>query len=192
MLLRRPPRRLSVAILTREQPSMTYGEQSIEGVARRLLAGYDRLTAAAAARRGSARSRPRSGARRRRRSGCGSGTPRRTRRRIAKPSRSCVEREREHGLDLGRVRLELAQVVADQADEREHLVVGDEGADRRQRADHLDRVGARPISSSASRSAVSSSSSPAWSRAPAGKRDLAGVAAQVGRRSVNTRPGSSG
>ena len=38
MLLRRPPRRFSVAILTREQPSMAYGEQSIEGVAKRLLA----------------------------------------------------------------------------------------------------------------------------------------------------------
>ena len=42
MLLRRPPRRLSVAILTREQPSMAYGEQSIEGVAKRLLARYNR------------------------------------------------------------------------------------------------------------------------------------------------------
>ena len=42
MLLRRPPRRFSVAILTREQPSMAYGEQSIEGVAKRLLAHYNR------------------------------------------------------------------------------------------------------------------------------------------------------
>ncbi len=44
MLLRRPPRRFSVAILTREQPSMAYGERSIEGVARRLLRGYNALT----------------------------------------------------------------------------------------------------------------------------------------------------
>ncbi|MDX6581263.1 MAG: hypothetical protein QOI10_447 [Solirubrobacterales bacterium] len=41
MLLRRPPRRLSIAILTREQPSFTYGTQSIEGVAKRLLDGYN-------------------------------------------------------------------------------------------------------------------------------------------------------
>jgi beta-lactamase class A len=39
MLLRRPPRRLSVAILTRDQPSKDYGEATIEGVARRLLRG---------------------------------------------------------------------------------------------------------------------------------------------------------
>jgi Beta-lactamase enzyme family len=40
MLLRRPPQRFSVAILTREQPSEGYGHESIEGVARRLLRGY--------------------------------------------------------------------------------------------------------------------------------------------------------
>jgi hypothetical protein len=40
MLLRKPPRRFSVAILTREQPSKKYGEHSIEGVAKRLLRGY--------------------------------------------------------------------------------------------------------------------------------------------------------
>jgi hypothetical protein len=44
MLLRRPPRRLSLAILTREQPSMTYGIESIEGVARRLLRRYNRFS----------------------------------------------------------------------------------------------------------------------------------------------------
>jgi len=44
MLLRRPPRRFSVAILTRDQPSKVYGERTIEGVARRLLEGYNRLT----------------------------------------------------------------------------------------------------------------------------------------------------
>jgi len=44
MLLRKPPRRLSVAILTREQPAKRYGERTIEGVARRLLRGYNRLT----------------------------------------------------------------------------------------------------------------------------------------------------
>lgn len=44
MQLRHASRRFSVAILTREQPSKRYGERSIEGVARRLLAGYDRLT----------------------------------------------------------------------------------------------------------------------------------------------------
>jgi hypothetical protein len=44
MLLRRPPRRFSVAMLTREQPSMAYGERSIEGVARRLLRGYNAFT----------------------------------------------------------------------------------------------------------------------------------------------------
>lgn len=42
MLLRRHPRRFAVAIFTREQPSMLYGEQSIEGVAKRLLAHYNR------------------------------------------------------------------------------------------------------------------------------------------------------
>jgi len=42
MLLRKPPRRFSVAILTREQPSKEYGEHSIEGVARRLLRNYNR------------------------------------------------------------------------------------------------------------------------------------------------------
>ena len=41
MLLRRPPRSFSVAILTREQPSKAYGEQSIQGVAKRLLEGYN-------------------------------------------------------------------------------------------------------------------------------------------------------
>lgn len=41
MLLRKPPRRFSLAILTREQPSKEYGEHSIEGVAKRLLRGYD-------------------------------------------------------------------------------------------------------------------------------------------------------
>lgn len=41
MLLRKPPRRFSVAILTRDQPSKNYGEQTIEGVARRLLRGYE-------------------------------------------------------------------------------------------------------------------------------------------------------
>jgi hypothetical protein len=42
MQLRRPPRRFSLAILTREQPSFGYGQQSIEGVAKRLLAHYNR------------------------------------------------------------------------------------------------------------------------------------------------------
>ena len=75
MLLRRPPRSFAVAILTREQPSMAYGEESIEGVAKRLLDGYNAVTrrGARAARRGSAPSRPRSGARRPGRSACGSG-----------------------------------------------------------------------------------------------------------------------
>ena len=41
MLLRRPPRHFALAILTREQPSKAYGEESIEGVARRLLDGYN-------------------------------------------------------------------------------------------------------------------------------------------------------
>lgn len=44
MLLRNSPRRFSVAVLTREQPSMTYGTESIEGVARRLLRGYNRFS----------------------------------------------------------------------------------------------------------------------------------------------------
>ena len=44
MLLRDPPRRFSLAILTREQPSKEYGQRTIEGVARRLLRGYNRLT----------------------------------------------------------------------------------------------------------------------------------------------------
>jgi hypothetical protein len=46
MLLRRPPRRLALAILTRDQPSMRYGERSIEGIARRLLRGYNRFSRA--------------------------------------------------------------------------------------------------------------------------------------------------
>ena len=44
MLLRDPPRRLALAILTREQPSLGYGERTIEGVARRLLRRYNRLS----------------------------------------------------------------------------------------------------------------------------------------------------
>lgn len=44
MLLRDSPRRFALAILTREQPSMGYGTGSIEGVARRLLRGYNRLS----------------------------------------------------------------------------------------------------------------------------------------------------
>ena len=44
MLLRRPPRSFAVAILTREQPSKAYGEESIEGVAKRLLEGYNGVT----------------------------------------------------------------------------------------------------------------------------------------------------
>jgi hypothetical protein len=44
MLLRRAPRRFAIAVLTREQPSMTYGEQSIEGVAKRLLDGYNAVS----------------------------------------------------------------------------------------------------------------------------------------------------
>jgi hypothetical protein len=44
MLLRRPPRRFSVAILTREQPSFGYGQESIQGVAKRLLARYNRIS----------------------------------------------------------------------------------------------------------------------------------------------------
>ncbi|MGH2951428.1 MAG: hypothetical protein ACRDKX_05215 [Solirubrobacterales bacterium] len=44
MLLRRAERRFSVAILTRRQPAKHYGEQTIEGVARRLLRGYNRLS----------------------------------------------------------------------------------------------------------------------------------------------------
>ncbi len=40
MLLERGERRLSLAILTRDQPAKKYGEASIEGVARRLLTGY--------------------------------------------------------------------------------------------------------------------------------------------------------
>lgn len=43
MLLRQPPRRFAVAILTRDQPSKSYGERTIEGVARRLLRGYGRF-----------------------------------------------------------------------------------------------------------------------------------------------------
>jgi hypothetical protein len=41
MLLSRPPRSFSLAILTREQPSKAYGEESIQGVAKRLLDGYN-------------------------------------------------------------------------------------------------------------------------------------------------------
>jgi beta-lactamase class A len=44
MLLRKPERRFAVAILTRDQPSKHYGEQTIEGTARRLLRGYNRLS----------------------------------------------------------------------------------------------------------------------------------------------------
>jgi hypothetical protein len=44
MVLRRPQRRFSVAILTRLQPGKRYGERTIEGVARRLLRGYNRLS----------------------------------------------------------------------------------------------------------------------------------------------------
>jgi hypothetical protein len=49
MVLRRPSRSFSVAILTREQPSRAYGERSIEGVARRLLEGYNAVSRRSAA-----------------------------------------------------------------------------------------------------------------------------------------------
>jgi beta-lactamase class A len=42
MLLREPPRRFAVAILTREQPSYEYGQDSIQGVAKHLLREYNR------------------------------------------------------------------------------------------------------------------------------------------------------
>jgi Beta-lactamase enzyme family len=44
MLLRKPGRRFAVAILTRDQPGKRYGIQTVRGVARRLLRGYDRIT----------------------------------------------------------------------------------------------------------------------------------------------------
>ena len=40
MLLRKGDRRLSLAILTKDQPSKRYGQVSIQGVAKRLLRGY--------------------------------------------------------------------------------------------------------------------------------------------------------
>jgi hypothetical protein len=43
MLLRRPPRSFSLAILTREQPSYLYGQQSIQGVAHQLLDDFNRV-----------------------------------------------------------------------------------------------------------------------------------------------------
>jgi Beta-lactamase enzyme family len=43
MLLRKPPRRLAVAILTRYSPSKRYGVRTLRGVARRLLRGYERF-----------------------------------------------------------------------------------------------------------------------------------------------------
>ena len=42
MLLRRPPRRFSAAILTEEQPSYGYGQGSIQGVANHLLREYNK------------------------------------------------------------------------------------------------------------------------------------------------------
>lgn len=44
MLLRKPRRRFAVAILTRDQPSKRYGIQTVRGVAKRLLRGYNRIT----------------------------------------------------------------------------------------------------------------------------------------------------
>jgi hypothetical protein len=44
MLVRDPPRRFSLAILTREQPSFGYGQETIEGVAQRLLRRYNRFS----------------------------------------------------------------------------------------------------------------------------------------------------
>jgi hypothetical protein len=43
MLLRKAPRRFSLAILTRYQPSKAYGIRTLRGVARRLLRGYGRF-----------------------------------------------------------------------------------------------------------------------------------------------------
>jgi hypothetical protein len=43
ILLRKAPRRLAVAILTRYSPSKTYGIRTLRGVARRLLRGYARF-----------------------------------------------------------------------------------------------------------------------------------------------------
>src|SRR5439155_18300417 len=53
------------------------------------------------------------------------------------------EPEEEDRGDLARTRLER-EALGDQADERMDLVPGDEGADRRQRADHLDVAGIEP------------------------------------------------
>jgi hypothetical protein len=43
MLLRKPPRRFSLAILTRYDPSKAYGIRTLRGVARRLVRGYERF-----------------------------------------------------------------------------------------------------------------------------------------------------
>jgi hypothetical protein len=42
-LLREPPERLAIAVLTRRNPGKNYGEESIEGVTERLLRGYERF-----------------------------------------------------------------------------------------------------------------------------------------------------
>ncbi len=191
MLLRRGERRFSLAILTRDQPSKHYGQQTIEGVARRLLRGYNRLTAQ---RLSHAPALP-GQALKQLAQDPGGGAPDQVlvdevrggadRHAAADqaPHREAVaqlvELEAEHGLDLRRVGPKL-EPLADQAHERVDLVVGHERPDRRQRPDHVDLVRRQPdlllrLAQGGGQQRLGRGVAPA-----AREGDLAGVAAQVG------------
>lgn len=92
-----------------------------------------------------------------------------------------LQREGEQGLDLGRVRLqvELAR-VGDAPDERVDPVAGDEGVGRRQLLAQLDDGGIEADLLLGLAQRGRTEVGVLGIAAPAGKRDLARVAAQVG------------
>jgi hypothetical protein len=94
------------------------------------------------------------------------------------PGGEVVERELEHGVDLGLVRDPL-EARLDQPDERVDRVVGDERPDRGERADDVDALRRQPdlLVRLAQRGLDQALARVA---APAGEGDLPGVAAQVG------------
>jgi len=91
-----------------------------------------------------------------------------------------LQREGEDGLDLGRVRLQVELAgVGDGADEGVDAVVGDEGRDRRQRPDQIDRGGGEGDLLVCLPKRRRREVGVLGVLAPTGKRDLTRVAPQV-------------